>query len=222
MTRTFSLAVVGWLFVGAAAMLWLGWMIMPVHIGTFFQPGDFAAVYDQLHFWIWTYRIYLFGFLTALMALAALSTQLGEAEARVLVVPGAAVAAAGLIVAALAAAFYYHFGAWGAIDMAGKSETAVREFVDSLKNDTEYVTCLVRFGRVFLGLGQLVLAVGLLRGRILPRWLAGAAALLGVAAMAITMAFPDDLEYYRPVFHLNAAWLLAAGIVVLRSGLGRG
>jgi hypothetical protein len=33
--------------------------------------------------------------------------------------------------------------------------------------------------------------------------------------MAITMAFPDALELYRPVFHLNALWLLATGAAFL-------
>ena len=50
---------------------------------------------------------------------------------------------------------------------------------------------------------------------LLPLWIAGSAALLGVTAMALTMAFPDNLEFYRPVFHLIAAWLAATGILLL-------
>ncbi|MGH8769759.1 MAG: hypothetical protein ACREV2_01060 [Burkholderiales bacterium] len=40
---------------------------------------------------------------------------------------------------------------------------------------------------------------------------------LGVAAMAVTMVFPDNLEYYMPLFHLNALWLFALGLAVLNS-----
>jgi hypothetical protein len=87
--------------------------------------------------------------------------------------------------------------------------------VAALRIPTEYITCLTRFGRVFFGLGQLVLALGLLQIALLPAWLAIAAAVLGVGAMALTMGLPDELERYRPVFHLNAAWLLAVGLVLL-------
>src|SRR5215210_2370743 len=126
------------------------------------------------------------------MALVALATSVAASEARVLVRPGVAVAAAGAVTGALAAAFYYHFGAWGALDLADKPADTVRAFVGSLRVGTEYVTCLVRFGRVFFGLGQVVLAVGLLHGGVLPPWLIAGAGVLGVAAMVVTMAFPDD------------------------------
>jgi hypothetical protein len=36
--------------VAAAVMLWFGWLLLPVRLGSFFQPSDFAAVYDQFHF----------------------------------------------------------------------------------------------------------------------------------------------------------------------------
>ena len=39
-------------------------------------------------------------------------------------------------------------------------------------------------------------------------------------AAAVTMAKPDELERYRPVFHLNAAWMLVLGLVMLRAGIG--
>ena len=62
------------------------------------------------------------------------------------------IAVAGLLVSALGGAFYYHHGAWGSIELAGKPPEAAQAFVDALRVDTEYVTCLVRFGRVFGGL----------------------------------------------------------------------
>ena len=142
-----------------------------------------------------------------------------ESDSRILVWPAVAVLAAGLIVAALAAAFYYHFGAWGAISMKGQPGSRIQSFVDSLHVGTEYITCLVRFGRVFFGLGQVMLAIGLFHGEILPLWLIGGAGILGLAAMVVTMAFPDNLEYYWPLFHLNTVWLAGIGIVVLTSGI---
>ncbi len=196
-------------------MLWLGWVIMPVHIGAYFEPGDFAAIHEHLQVWIWLYRIHLFGYVIAAMAVVALAAVSTEADVRVLIFPGAAVAMAGLIVGALGAAFYYHHGAWGALEMSRQSFQGVPEHIAALRIDTEYVTCLVRFARVFFGFGLVVLAAGLLRWGILPKAIAGAAALLGVAGMALTMAFPDELTWYVPVFHLNCLWLLTTGLVVL-------
>lgn len=207
--------VTGWLFVAAAAMLWSGWVLQPVHVGPFFEPQVFARIHTRFRRWIWLFRIHLFGYLVTVMALVALATLAEAAVERVLVWPATAVLAAGAITSALAAAFYYHFGAWGALDVARKPAGAAEELVRSLQVPTEYVTCLVRFGRVFFGLGQVTLAVGLWVGGLLPAWIALAAALLGGAAMVVTMAFPDDLHFFRPVFHLNAAWLLAIGLVLL-------
>jgi hypothetical protein len=50
MTQELSTRITGWAFVAAAVMLWFGWLLLPVRLGSFFQPSDFAAVYDQFHF----------------------------------------------------------------------------------------------------------------------------------------------------------------------------
>ena len=202
MKRDFSTQVTGSAFLAAGLLLWFGWMLLPTHIGTFFQVGDFAAVGESLTFGIWMYRIHFFGIVVSVMALVALGALLTDAEARILIWPGVGVAAAGLMVGAAGAAFYYHFGAWGALEMVGKSEAEIRGYVDSLRNDTEYITCLVRFGRVFSGFGLLVMAAGLLKWKILPVWLGVFPAIIGLGAMAVTMGFPDDMHFYLPVFHV--------------------
>ena len=207
--------VAGWTFVAAALMLWLGWVLLPVHLGTFFDAKDFPRIHACFRRWIWLFRLHLFGYVVTTMAVVALGALLAGTEERIVLWPGVAVAGAGLMVSALAAAFYYHFGAWGALGMHGKSADHVEGFVGSLRVSTEYVTCLVRFGRVFFGLGQLVLAIGLFLGGALPAWVAFGAAVLGISAMALTMGFPDNLEYYALVFHLNALWLAGTGVAVL-------
>jgi hypothetical protein len=72
------------------------------------------------------------------------------------------------------------------------------------------------------GLGLTVLAAGLLRGEVLPWWVGGGAAGLGVAAMAVTMLWPDDWALYAPVFHLQSLWLAATGADLLLYGIGQG
>ncbi len=219
MKSDFSTKVTGGSFIAAGLMLLLGWILLPTHIGTFFQPQDFAAVHAQWSFWIWMYRIHIFGMVVTTMALVALGALLSESAARILVWPGVAMAGAGMMVSALATAFYYHFGAWGALDMDGESPEMILAFVESLRVSTEYVTCLVRFGRVFSGLGFVVLGLGLLKWKMLPAWITYTAAVMGLAGMAITMGLPDDLEVYMPVFYLTTLWLAATGIVTLRSGI---
>jgi hypothetical protein len=219
MRRDASTRIMGWMFVAAAAMLWLGWVLLPVHLGPFFRAEDFSAVYAHVHLWIWLYRVHLFGIITAVMALIALGALVTDSEARVLVWPGAGVAAAGLLVWALGSAFYYHFGAWGSLELGTQPPAAAAALVQSLAVPTEYVTCLVRFSRVFSGLGLLVLAWGLVRGGLLPQALAAVAAVYGVGSMALTMGLPDALHLWAPLFHLLALWLAATGAVVLRSGL---
>lgn len=216
MKDPFALRVTGGAFIAAALMLWFGWFLLPVKIGTFFAPTDFGQIHEQFHFWIWMYRIHIFGMITTVIALFAFAAMVSDSPARILAWPGAAVASAGVLVGSIGAAFYYHHGAWGSIELAGQTALASQAFVDALRVDTEYVTCLVRFGRVFGGLGFLVMAWAVLRFGILPAWSGWMAGVLGVAAMALTMAFPDNLDYYMPIFHATVLWMLGTGAVLWR------
>src|SRR5688572_19906699 len=138
----FSARFTGCAFIAAAAMYWLGWMLLPVRIGDYFHPDVFGGIRAHLHLWLWLYRVHLFGMITAVIALVAFAALVADSPARVLIWPGVAVASAGLVVGALGAAFYYHHGVWGALETTGKSADEIRAFVDALRVDTEYVTCL--------------------------------------------------------------------------------
>lgn len=219
MQGDFASRFTGGALIAAALMFWLGWLLLPVHIGTFFDPGVFGRIHEHFHVWIWMYRIHLFGMIVTVIALGALAALVADSPARVLVWPGAAVASSGMIVGALAAAFYYHHGAWGALTLAGQTPQAAQAFADALRVDTEYVTCLVRFGRVFGGLGLVVLAWGVLRFRLLPVWSGLGAGIIGLSAMALTMGLPDHLSSYQPIFHANVLWMLATGFVLFRGGV---
>lgn len=220
--RDFCTTFVACAFLAAAALLWGGWLLLPVRIGTYFQPDDFAHVAERFHVWIWMYRLHLFGMVISAIALVALASLVTAPEGRVLIWPGAAIATAGLIVGAVGAAFYYHHGAWGALELRGKSADDAARFVEALRVDTEYVTCLVRFGRVFSGLGFVLVGSGLIKGRMLPAWLGGCTIALGAAGMGVTMLLPDRMELYLPVFHAGAAWLAGMGVVVLRGRIDDG
>lgn len=201
-------------FIAAALLLWLGWALLPTKIGKFLAPDDFANIGEHLHLWLWLYRVHLFGMVMTAVAVVALAALLADRPARVMIWPGAAVVTAGMIVGAVGAAFYYHHGVWGAIELADQPAEAIDRFIETIRFDTEYITCLTRFGRVFSGLGLVLIGAGLLHARALPRWVGLLAAAIGLAAMAITMIWPDELTWYLPVFHVFALWLLATGIVL--------
>lgn len=215
--RHLSQALIGWSFIIAAALLWGGWMLLSPRIGMYFAPGDFPGIHARLTFWIWCYRFHIFGHVFTAIALAALLSQLTKSDARIFIWPGIVVAIAGTFVTTLGAAFYYHHGAWGAMEVGDSTPVRIAEFIESLRVDTEYTTCLVRFGRVFTGLGLLLLGVGLFRWKVLPSVLSGSAVAIGLAAMALTMGMPDAWSLYVPIFHAKALWLLAMGLVFLRS-----
>ncbi len=208
-------SLTGGLFVAAAAMLYFGWVLLPAKIGSYFVPSDFEAVSKRRRLWIWIYRIYLFGYVAAVMAFVALATLVTEPAARIIVWPAVAVLTAGLVMTALAYAFYYHFGAWGSKDMEGKSNEDIQKFIASLRVSTEYMTCWVRFGRIFIGVGQLVFALGLLlQAGPWPIWLLLSGCVLGVAGIALTLEWPDNLEFYKPLFYLDVLWLALLGIAL--------
>jgi hypothetical protein len=219
MSEAFGRRFTGWAFIASAGLLGLGWAALPAKVGTYFQPGDFAAINSQFQLWIWTFRLHIFGMVTGCIALVALASQVTGHPSRVLLWPGALVACAGLVVSALGAAFYYHHGAWGAQELAGGTAAEAGAFVAALLVDTEYVTCLVRFGRVFGGLGLVLVGWGALAGRVLPPWSGWLALGLGTASMALTMGMPDRLGLFFPIFLALLAWLLGTGATVLRGGL---
>jgi hypothetical protein len=196
-------------------MLYFGWILLPAKIGSFFEIKDFEAVRAKRRLWIWLYRIYLFGYVAGVMAFVALATLVTESAARIIVWPAVAVLDAGLVITALAYAFYYHFGAWGSMDMEGKSDDEIQEFIASLRVSTEYITCWVRFGRIFIGVGQLVFVLGLLlQAGPWPMWLIIAGAILGVAGIGLTLEWPDNLDYYKPLFYLDVLWLATLGVAL--------
>ena len=165
------------------------------------------------------YRLHIFGMITTIVAMAAIGTVFPRTPSLVLVNPGAAVVSTGMAASALGSAFFYQFGASGAYDLQGMSLEVIREFVDSLKLDTQYAGCFMRFGRVFTGLGMVILGIGLSKSKLFPSWLGITSILIGIAAMAVIMAIPTNDLFYYPVFHLKALWFAIIGTTILRSKL---
>jgi len=219
MNNDFSRDFTGWSFIAAALMLWGGWVLLPVHINIYFKPEDISVIQSHLTLYLWMYRIHIFGMIIAIASMAALGTIFPRIPSRVLINPGLAVISTGMAASALGSAFFYQFGTSGAYDLQGMSIEVIRDFVASLKLDTQYAGCFMRFGRVFTGLGMVILGTGLWKSKVLPSWTGITAVLIGIAAMAVIMAVPTNDLFYYPVFHLKALWLAVMGITILRSQL---
>ena len=219
MKKDFETKFTGWSFIAAALMLWGGWFLSPHHIGEYIAATDFNAVNEQLWTWIWMYRVHIFGWVIMAIAMFALFSITFRKPYRVLIAPGAGMVVIGSITLAIASAFYYNFGAWGVGMTMGKSAAEIQEFMDNILYTNQYVTCFVRFGRVFSGVGLVLLGAGLVKWKIVQTWLGWLTVVLGLAAMGIVMGIPEHYEIYKPIFHMKAIWLALMGVSILRRGV---
>ncbi len=191
----------------------------PHHIGEYIVASDFAAINEDLWYWIWMFRFHIFGWVTMAIAIFALISITAKKPYRVVLLPGAGMVVIGTMTLAIASAFYYNFGAWGVGQTMGKSAAEIQEFMDNILYTNQYVTCFVRFGRIFSGVGLVLLGFGFIKWKIVNPLLGWFTALLGLAAMAIIMGIPDNFEIYKPVFHVKVIWLAMMGIAILLKGV---
>lgn len=219
MKKDFELKFTGWLFIAAALLLWGGWAFTSHHIGEYIQASDFDAVGESVWYWIWMYRIHIFGWVTMSLALFAFMTLVGKKPFRVMMLPGVGMTIIGTMTLAIAAAFYYNYGAWGVGETMGKSPEEVDAFMNNILPVNQYVTCFTRFGRIFSGVGLVLIGAAMWKWKMVPLWLGGLTLLLGLAAMGIILAIPDNFEIYKPLFHVKVLWLIAMGVVILTKGV---
>lgn len=219
MKKDFESSFTGWSFILAAILLWGGWALSSHHIGEYIVASDFKAVGEDVWYWIWMYRFHIFGWVTMAIAMFALLSITTKGPYRVIMVPAAGMTIVGTFTLAIAAAFYYNFGAWGVGMTMDKSPAEIDEFMNGVLFTNQYVTCFVRFGRIFSGVGLVLLGFAFLKFKLLPNWLGAFTGLLGLAAMGIILSIPDNFEIYKPLFHVKVVWLLAMGAVLLRQGI---
>lgn len=216
---TYSTRFTAWTFLAAALMTWGGWMLIPVDVGAYVEVEDFSVIDENRYLFVWAYRSYFFGAVLTAMAVVALAALVLRSPSRVMIWPGAAVVAGAAFAYAIGTAFYYHHGYWGSLDVAGKPREIAAAYVEAIRFDTKFVTCFVRFGRLFAGLGLLVSNLGLLKWRLVSPWIGWIGSITGLAAIVVVMASGDAFWVYEPVFHLQAFWMAALGVVLLRRGI---
>jgi hypothetical protein len=219
MTKDFETKFTGWAFIVAALLLWGGWAFSSHHVGEYFVASDFSSIGEDVWYWIWMYRIHIFGWVTMAIAMFALISTTAKKPFRVLILPGAGMVIVGTFTIAIAAAYYYNYGSWGVGQTAGKSPSEIQEFMDGILYTNQYVTCFVRFGRIFSGVGLVLLGAGFIKWKIVATWLGWFTVILGLVAMGIILSIPDNFEVYKPVFHVKVLWLVAMGTTILLQGV---
>ena len=219
MKKSFETSFTGWAVVVAAILLWFGWVLSPHHIGEYIVASDFTKIGESVWFWIWMYRFHIFGWVTMGISMFALLSIITNRPYRTVVLPGIGMIIVGTFTLAIANAFYYNFGAWGVGKTAGLSATEIQEFIDDILFTNQYVTCFIRFGRIFSGVGFVLLGAAFLKWNLVSKWLGWFTVLFGLAAMGIILGIPDNFEIYKPLFHVKVLWLLAMGITLLTKGI---
>ena len=219
MKKDFETKFTGWAFIVAGLLLWMGWALSPHHIGEYIVASDFEAIGENVWTWIWMYRIHIFGWVTMGIALFALVATAAQKPFRVLLLPGAGMVIIGTFTLAIANAYFYNFGAWGVGQTAGKSPMEIQAFVNDILYTNQYVTCFIRFGRVFSGVGLILLGAGFIKWNLVSKWLGAFTVLLGLGAMGIIMGIPDNYEIYKPMFHIKVIWLVLMGLTFLKRGV---
>ena len=217
--KDFETNFTGWAFVLAAVLLWFGWALSPHHIGEYIVASDFTKIGESVWYWIWMYRIHIFGWVTMGISMFALLSIAAGKPYRVVVLPGVGMVIVGTFTLAIANAYFYNFGAWGVGKTAGMSATEIAEFIDDILFTNQYVTCFIRFGRIFSGVGLVLLGYAFIKWQLVSTWLGWFTMLLGFVAMGIILGIPDNFEIYKPIFHIKAIWLLAMGVMILKNGI---
>ena len=219
MKNSFEAKFTGWTFIISGLMLFFGWLLSSHHIGEYIVASDFAAVGEDLWYWIWMFRIHIFGWVIMGLAILALASLLNEKPYSIMIIPGAGVLVVGTFTLALAFAFYYSYGAWGIGQTEGRSPEEVDEFMKGVTIVNHYMTCLIRFGRVFSGVGLVILGIGLFKWRIMDRWISIFTVVMGLAAIGVVMLIPDNFEIYKPLFHIKVVWIILMGVIILTKGV---
>ena len=219
MKKDFETKFTAWSFIIAALLLWFGWVLSPHHIGEYIVADDFTAIGENVWFWIWMYRVHIFGWVTMGIAMFALVSISSRKPYRVLMLPGAGMVIIGTFSLAIVAAYFYNHGAWGVGQTAGKSPEEIKIFMNDLLFTNQYVTCFIRFGRIFSGVGLVLLGFAFVKWKMLSTWLGWFTGILGMTAMCVILFIPDNFEIYKPIFHVKVIWLMLMGVELLRKGI---
>jgi hypothetical protein len=217
--KNFGTQFTGWTFIAAFALLWIGYLLLPHHIGEYIVAEDFKEIGKGVWYWIWMYRVHIFGWVAMAVAIMAFLSMTSKSPLHVLTIPGGGMIIVGTFTLAIANAFYYNFGADGVGKTMGMTPEEIDNYVNSILSINQYVTCFTRFGRIFSGLGFVIFGAAIVKWGIVNKFFGWFTIVFGLGVMALILLIPDNFELYKPLFHVKAFWLLGLGILILTQGL---
>jgi hypothetical protein len=181
-----------------------------------FQLADFDTITAQRGIWVVSYQVMVFGLFVRLAGLVALGSLHTHTLARTVVWPGAAIALAAIVLNGISAGYYMHMGFWGGDQLQAATGAGQVAFLDNIRPGSELMICLERMAKMFFSLGLTVLGVGLALGKVVPRWLGIAGAVIGMAGMMALFALPFSHAVFIPFDIAIAFWLVVLGGVASR------
>jgi hypothetical protein len=176
-----------------------------------FQLADLQTISAHPAIWILSYQVMVFGLFVRLAALVALGSLHSHSLARTVVWPGVAIALAATVVNGISAGYYMHMGFWGADQLKATTDVTLSSFLQDIRPGSELLICLERMGKMFFSLGLTVFGVGLALGKVVPRLLGIAAAVIGMAGMMALFALPLSHTVFLPFDIAIAVWLVVLG-----------
>ena len=78
MNKNLETKFTGWALIVGAVMLFTGWILLPHHTGEYIKLSDFDAIGQDLWYWIWMFRVHIFGWVImggAMIAFAILTNK---------------------------------------------------------------------------------------------------------------------------------------------------
>jgi len=219
MKKDFETSFTGWALIVAAVFLIIGYELSPHKLGEYFVAEDWKSIGENVWFWIWMYRIYIFGWVIMGLGMMGFASITFEKPARVLLTPGIGIVTIGIFVTALASAFYYTYGAWGVGKTAEMSAAEIQVFTSDILNFNHYITCWVRFGRIFSGVGFVLIGFGLFKFKMMDAWIGIFTIILGVTSVSVILFIHDNFEVFKPVYYAKILWLFVIGASILRKGI---
>lgn len=205
--------MIGGLFV------FIGYMIMPVHVVLNFNLEMLQKITNNLELWIRSFQIVVFGFFIRIIGLVGLSALYHDSHAKPVLFSGVMVCSLALLVSGLAEGYYMHTGGWAQWKMTQIPVDQYPSMIASLEITNEWVSCIKRFGRMFLHLGLTFVGWGILRAEFLPKWLGTLTMLIGIAGICLLMVLTENPDSYLPMDHVVTCWFLLTGILVFRKSM---
>src|SRR5210317_2424182 len=88
MKKEFEIRFTGWAFIFASVLLWGGWMLSSHTVGEYLVASDFPSIGENIWYWIWMFRIYIFGWVAMMVAMMALASITAKKPYSVILTPG--------------------------------------------------------------------------------------------------------------------------------------